>query len=167
MFLEKLENFFTNPLVALFLIILFCLSFFIYNGLTGHIDKKFIAFGPTLNEDGEGVDFLGMKLDTWNHVIIAYLLIFFTSIFNNYYSNIIDHNVLRKITNVDIINLPYNKLFTYTVTLLDPFIKILLYVISFFATATFQLQFIIPQFLGSYIVNLPFTLRILKQKTFI
>ena len=63
--------------------------------------------------------------------------------------------------------MPYNKLLTYVITLIDPFIKTLLYIIEFYATATFQLQFILPQFLGAYITNLPFTLHLLKQKTFI
>ena len=164
---ENLIHLLISPLTALFLIILFCIGFLIYDSLTGNIDNKFVTFGPINDEKGEPVTFLGTKLDNWKNVIIVYVLIFFSSIFNSYYANIIDHSLLSKITVTSIINMPYNKLLTYVITLIDPFIKTLLYIIEFYATATFQLQFILPQFLGAYITNLPFTLHLLKQKTFI
>ena len=167
MFISNLIHLLISPLTALFLIILFCIGFLIYDSLTGNIDNKFVTFGPINDEKGEPVTFLGTKLDNWKNVIIVYVLIFFSSIFNSYYANIIDHSLLSKITDTNIINMPYNKLLTYVITLIDPFIKTLLYIIEFYATATFQLQFILPQFLGAYITNLPFTLHLLKQKTFI
>lgn len=78
-----------------------------------------------------------------------------------------DQNFFSFLTNKDITTMPYTKPITYIITLLDPFIKTLLYIIEFYATATFQLQFILPQFIGSYISTLPFTLNLLEQKTFI
>ena len=42
-----------------------------------------------------------------------------------------------------------------------------LYILQFYATATFQIQYIIPQFLGNYITDLPFTLKWLNGKKFI
>ena len=167
MFISNLIHFFNKPLTSLFIIILFCIGYLFYDSLTGTINRSFTTFGPINDEKGEPVTFLGTKLDNWNTVIIVYVLIFFSSVINNYYSHIIEHSFLSKITNEKIIHMPYNKLLTYVITLIDPFIKTLLYIIEFYATATFQLQFILPQFLGAYITNLPFTLHLLKQKTFI
>ena len=167
MLMSNLIHFFNKPLTALFIIIMFCIGFLVYDALTGNIDTKFVTFGPINDEKGNPVTFLGTKLDSWKTVIIAYLLIFFSAVFNTYYSNVIDHSLLSKITNINIINMPDNKIITYIITLIDPFIKTLLYIIEFYATATFQLQFILPQFLGAYITNLPFTLHFLKQKVFI
>ena len=98
---------------------------------------------------------------------MAYLLILFSSLFNNYYITIMDQNFFYFLTNENITQMPYTKTITYIITLIDPFIKTLLYIIEFYATATFQLQFILPQFIGSYISRLPFTLKLLNGKTFI
>ena len=43
----------------------------------------------------------------------------------------------------------------------------MIYIIKFYATATIQIQYIIPQLIGSYIVNIPFMLHWLKGKEFI
>jgi hypothetical protein len=122
---------------------------------------------PLKDENNNYLPFISFILDSWSKVIMAYILILFSSIFQNYYINIMDQNFFYFLSNKDIIKMPYNKTITYIITLLDPFIKTLLYIIEFYATATFQLQFILPQFIGSYISNLPFTLNLLKQKTFI
>ena len=65
-----------------------------------------------------------------------------------------------KITRFCIICNYHNKI-------IDPIIQIILYIIRFYATATFQIQYIIPQFIGSYITDLPFTLKWLNGKKFI
>ena len=78
-----------------------------------------------------------------------------------------DYNIFHSLHNFAIIDMKSNKLLTYVITMVDPFIKTLLYIIEFYATATFQFQFILPQFIGSYIATLPFTLNLLEQKTFI
>jgi hypothetical protein len=42
----------------------------------------------------------------------------------------------------------------------------ILQITSFFTTLTLQLQFILPQFIGSAIIEIPFTMAMLKEKTF-
>jgi hypothetical protein len=167
MIVNKIINLLNNPITALILIILFAILFFTYNALTSNINNHFFAFGPTKDEDNKPVTFLGTYLDSWGHVIIAYILILLASIFSNYYVNVMDHNIFHSLHNFAITDMKSNKLLTYIITMIDPFIKTLLYIIEFYATATFQLQYIIPQFLGSYIMNLPFTLHLLNSKRFV
>ena len=167
MILDKIINFFDNPITALISIILFALVFFIYNASTNNIHNNFFSFGPTKDENDKSVMFLGAYLDTWGHVIIAYILIFLASVFSNYYTNVMNHNIFNLSRNLAIIDIKTNKLLTYIITMIDPFINTLLYIITFYATASFQIQYIIPQFLGSYIMHLPFALRSLGNKKFL
>ena len=95
MILDKIFNFFNHPIIALTVVLLFCVSFFIYNTLTNNKTNNFFSFGPTKDEDGKAVSFLGAELDNWGHVWVAYILIFVASLFNNYYNDVIDHKVQR------------------------------------------------------------------------
>ena len=167
MIVNKIINLLNNPITALILIIFFATLFFLYNALTSNITNHFFAFGPTKDEDNKPVTFLGTELNTWSHVIIAYILILVASIFSSYYVNVMDYNIFHSLHNFAIIDMKSNKLLTYVITMVDPFIKTLLYIIEFYATATFQLQYIIPQFVGSYIMNLPFTIHLLNSKRFV
>jgi len=167
MLLNYIIEFINNPIIVLFIIILFCVFYFTYTSLVGDLQSNFFLFGPIKDENDNYLPFISFILDTWTKVIMAYLLILFSSIFHHYYINIMNQNFFYFLTNKTIKQMPYNKLFTYIITLLDPFIKTLLYIVGFYATSTFQLQFILPQFIGSYIATLPFTLKLLKQKTFI
>ena len=167
MILDKIFNFFNHPIIALTLVLLFCVSFFIYNTLTNNKTNNFFSFGPTKDEDGKAVSFLGAELDNWGHVWVAYILIFVASLFNHYYNDVIDHNILHQLTNTAVKNMSFNKFITYIIIFIDPFMKTLLYIIEFYAVATFQIQYIIPQFIGAYLINLPFSLHLMNSKTFV
>ena len=167
MLIKQFIDYINKPIVVLFIIILFIIGYFLYTSLVGDIQTNFFLFGPIKDKNDNYLPFISFILDTWSKVIMAYLLILFSSLFHNYYINMMDLNFFYFLTNKDIIQMPYNKVFTYIITLLDPFIKTLLYIIEFYATATFQFQFILPQFIGSYIATLPFTLKLLNEKTFI
>ena len=167
MLINEIINFINNPIIVLFIVILFCIGYFIYTSFVADLQTNFFLFGPVKDENDNYLPFISFILDSWSKVIMAYILILFSSLFNNYYITMMDQNFFSFLTNKDIPTMPYTKLITYIITLIDPFIKTLLYIIEFYATATFQLQFILPQFIGSYISTLPFTLNLLKQKTFL
>jgi hypothetical protein len=167
MLLNEIIHYINKPIVVLFIVILFCIGYFLYTTLVGDIQTNFFLFGTVKDENDKYLPFVSFILDTWTKVIMAYLLILFSSLFHNYYITIMDQNFFSFLTNKEITKMPYTKTITYIITLIDPFIKTLLYIIEFYATATFQLQFILPQFIGSYISTLPFTLNLLEQKTFI
>jgi hypothetical protein len=51
--------------------------------------------------------------------------------------------------------------------LIDPLIKQSLYIISLFTTFTLQLQFILPNVIGRYLIDLPYILAVLSTKVFL
>ena len=167
MILDKIFDFLNHPIIAIIILLLFCVGFFVYNALTNKKTNHFFSFGPTKDDDGKPISFLGTELDNWGHVWVAYILIFVASLFNHYYNDVIDHNILHHLTNTAVDKMPFNKLITYIVILVDPFMKTLLYIIEFYAVATFQIQYIIPQFIGAYLINLPFSLHLMNSKKFV
>jgi hypothetical protein len=70
------------------------------------------------------------------------------------------------IWNLAIPKVPFSKRWTYIVILAEPLFMQILSIISYFTILTLQLQFIIPQFIGSFIIEIPFTLQRLKPKEF-
>jgi hypothetical protein len=108
------------------------------------------------------------QLNSWRNVSITYIILLITTIMEIYYDistdklhKIIDYSTLLN----NIIPLP--KLWTYIYFIFQPLITILIYIIKFYATATLQIQYILPQLIGTYIVNVPFMVHWLRGKKFI
>ena len=160
-------EFLNKPLHALLMIIFFIIVYFLTIGFTSGFKNNFLAFGPTFDETGKYTYFMGIELDSWKHIIITYVLIFIASVMNSYYNYVVGTNLHSYLWNPAVSIVPYSKIISYFVLLVDPLINIILYIIQFYATATFQVQFIIPLFLGSYLSSLPFTLKWLGSKKFI
>ena len=164
----KIFEYFNNPKIALLIILIFLILFFLIEGLTTGFGNNFLSFGPTKDaQTGKATMFMGIELKSWTTVNIVYLIIFLTTVLQSYYSNAIDSNLHAYVFNPAIELVPYSKFWTYLVYMIDPLITLVLFILRFYATATFQLQYIIPQFIGSYITNLPFTLIWLNSKKFI
>jgi hypothetical protein len=165
--ITKFFDFFNNPKTALLIILIFLIAFFLTEGLTTGFGNNFLSFGPTKDENGEYTMFMGIKLNEWSSVNVVYLIIFISTILQSYYDNVVHTNLHAFVWNASIKIVPFPKFWTYLVLLIDPIIQVILYIIKFYATATFQIQYIIPQFIGSYITDLPFTLKWLNGKKFI
>ena len=164
----KMFEFFNNPKIALLIMLIFLFAFFLSQGLTTGFGNNFLTFGPTKDEQtGEPTTFMGIQLDTWNNVGLVYVIIFISTVLQSYYGNAVGGNLHAYVLNPAIDTVPYSKFWTYLVFMTDPLISIILYIIQFYATATFQIQYIIPQFIGNYITDLPFTLKWLNGKKFI
>jgi len=161
-------EFFNNPKIALLIMLIFLFAFFLSQGLTTGFGNNFLTFGPTKDEQtGEPTTFMGIQLDTWNNVGLVYVIIFISTVLQSYYGNAVGGNLHAYVLNPAIDTVPYSKFWTYLVFMTDPLISIILYIIQFYATATFQIQYIIPQFIGNYITDLPFALKWLNSKKFI
>ena len=132
---KKLFKFFNNPRTALLIILAFFLAFFLGQGLTRGFGNNFTSFGPTENENGNPSTFLGIELDSWKNVTLAYIIIFLSAMLSSYYHNVIGDNLHAYIWNPAVKEVNYSKFWTYLVLLVDPVINIILYVIKFFATA--------------------------------
>jgi len=83
-----------------------------------------------------------------------------------YYNTVIDQNIDSYIWNRAIKKVPYSKTWTYFIVILEPIFFQLLEIIQLFEVLTLQLQFIIPQFIGAYIAEVPFTIQMLSTKKF-
>jgi hypothetical protein len=164
--LSAIFNFLNNPKIALIILLLFLLGYFLAEGLIIGFNNNFLKFGPTKDENGKPSKFMGINLDTWKKVGIVYVLIFISTVLQNYYQNVIKHNINFHVWRSTKI-VPYSKLTTYFILLIDPLINIILYIIRFYATATFQIQYILPQFIAIYLTDLPYTLKLLSSKKFI
>ena len=165
--IEKISDYFFKPQTALLLVGLFLISYILYNVFSGGFSKQFLKFGPTKEENGKWTTYMGLELDSWRHVVVVYFLIFIATVLQFYYSNVVDHNIDTYVFNPAVKEIPYSKFWTYFILLADPTIRTMLYVIQFFATATFQLQYILPQFLAGYLIDIPFVLKWLSKKSFI
>ena len=95
-----------------------------------------------------------------------YLAGFLASLMSNYYSYAMINNLHSYIWNRAITKVPFSKRWTYVVILAEPFFMQILTIITFFTTLTLQLQFIIPQFIGGFIMEVPFVIQRLREKEF-
>jgi hypothetical protein len=166
--LSDFIHFFNNPRVIIICVFVILFVLFLSEGLLEGFSNNFFSFGPSTDNDGKPVTFMGIKLNSWKNVVITYLILLITTIMEIYYN--ISTDKLHKIIDYStILNniIPLPKLWTYVYFIFQPFITILIYIIRFYATATLQIQYIIPQLIGSYIVNIPFMLHWLKGKEFI
>ena len=156
-----------NPKFGLSVIVLFLTGYLIYSSESGGFANNFLSFGPTKDSNGEPTYFMGAELNTWKHVLITYVLIFVASLANFYYTDFFVEGIFSYVFNPAIINISMNKTWTYITVLTHPLLSMLFYVITFFATATMQIQYIIPQILAYTIVRIPYSLFSLRKKNFL
>lgn len=161
-----LLDYLISPKVALIIFTLFFIGYIIFLDEEGGFKGKFLHFGPGTTPENT-TTFMNIKLNSWPKVIMLYVVGFFSSMLTTYYETVMENNMHSYIWNHAVRKIPYSKKWTYALVTLDPLFYQILSVVQFFANLTLQLQFIIPQFLGSIVADLPFTLRQLTKKQFI
>ena len=80
---NNLIKYFFNIKVSFFIFIVFIIAYLIILDEEGAFKNKFLRFGPS-----EDTKFLNMKLDTWNKVILVYIIGLLSSFLTSYYNNI-------------------------------------------------------------------------------
>ena len=158
--MDGILSFLTDPKVVLIAFTLFLVGYIIFIDLEGGFSQQFLQFGP-----GQGT-FLAIKMDTWPKVGALYAVGFMTALMTNYYGWTMSNNMHSFVYNRAIKKVPYSRFWVYLTNLLEPFFYQILAVIQFFTTLTMQLQFILPQFLGGLLSEIPFTLQRLGEKTY-
>lgn len=141
-------NILENPINILSLVFLFFIWFFYQEEKTEDFKNNFLHFGPIKNTNGDYKVFMGIKLSTWYNITQVYIIIFISSLITQLYNNVYnkhlhDNHIKFK-----------NTIFKYQY--INPIIQQIFLIIKFFATASFQLQFILPMFLGSYLGTIVF-----------
>jgi hypothetical protein len=149
-----------NPKIAVLIFVVFLISYIAFIDEEGGFSKNFLSFGPSQTR------FLGIKMDSWPKVISVYCIGFLAAIMTTYYDTVVDNHIHSYIWNKAIKKVPFSKMWTHIIVFLEPFFDEILAIIQFFTTMTMQLQFLIPQFIGHFIADVPFTLQTLASKKF-
>jgi len=159
----KAINFLFNPKVALTIFVIFLVVYLVVLEEEGAFTKKFLHFGPS-----DEYTFLTMKLNNWTKVGIVYIISFLSSILSNYYDTVMFDFIHSTVWNPAYTEkIPLTKLWTTIIMTLDPLLFFILNTLNFFVTLTMQLQFILPTFLGTAIVQIPYSIYKISQNTFI
>lgn len=176
---RSIIDWFMKPSTALVLFIIILIIYFIVVDESGGFTDNFLHFGPSKPKDesgelgeeggmgGDGTSFLGIKLDTWGKVITLYLISFFSSFVSEYYESVVSETVSTAVWNDAIHELEGGKVTTYVIAAFDPLIGQILEILKVLTAMTMQLQFILPNILGSYAMRLPISMYMLSKKTFI
>ncbi len=162
---DKIANWMGNPKTIMGVSAVFLTGYVTFLYEEGGFSQQFLHFGPGTT-DANTTQFLGIILDTWPKVILMYFAGFISSIMSTYYTYAMTNNLHSYIWNRAIPIVPFSKRWTYIVVFAEPFFMQILQIISFFTTLTLQIQFILPQFIGSMIIEVPFTIQRLQEKTF-
>ena len=153
-------RFFSNPRVVVVLFVIFLVGYLVLIDEEGGFAGNFTTFGPSDSR------FMLMKLDSWTKVIVLYFVSFFSAMMTTYYDNVMESNIHSYLWNPAIKKIPFSKTWTYIIVFLEPIFMELLGLITLMASLTLQLQFILPELLGSMLAETPFVLQILGTKKF-
>lgn len=153
------------PQVALLTFTLFLIGYIIFLDVEGGFKQKFLKFGPD-RDPSNSATFLGIKLDNWTKVIMMYIIGFCSSLMSSYYNAVMSTSVHTYIYNAAIDEVPYNKQLIYSVAMIEPFLYQILWIIQFYMDLIMELQFIIPQFIGTYVASIPFVIQMLGTKQY-
>ena len=163
--MDHVADWLNSPKTIIFISTVFLAGYMAFIQVEGGFSSQFLHFGPGTNADNT-TSFIGIVLDTWSKTILMYFVSFLSSLMNTYYLYAMTNNLHSYIWNRAITHVPFSKKWTYIVILSEPLLMQILQITSFFTTLTLQLQFILPQFIGSAIVEIPFTIAMLRLKTF-
>ena len=163
--INKLSDFLSSPKTILGISAIYLSGYIIFISIEGGFSNQFLHFGPGTDVTNT-TTFIGIVLDTWPKVILMYFISFLSSVMNTYYLYAMTNNLHSYIWNRAVPNVPFSRRWTYIVTLAEPFIMQVLTITTFFTNLTMQLQFIVPQFIGGIIIEIPFTIQRLREKKY-
>jgi len=158
----KIYTVLINPKTAFIIFTIFIITYLIILDEEGAFKKKFMNFGPS-----EDTTFLNMKLNTWSKVILVYLIGFFSSLLTTYYQTVsydFIHSYIWNPAYTKKINI--SKKWTTAIVAIEPFLYMVLNTLNFFVNLTMELQYIIPKFIGNILVDIPYGLYKVNQKTY-
>ena len=126
--LNNLIKYFFNIKTAFYIFIIFIILYLIVLDEEGAFKDKFLRFGPS-----EDTRFLNMKLNTWNKVILVYLIGFLSTFLTSYYNTVsydFIHSYVWNPAYTKKINMSKN--WTSIIVTLEPLLYWILNVLNFF-----------------------------------
>jgi hypothetical protein len=161
--IDFLKKTFFEPRIA-FSIFIICLAGYIaFLAEEKAFSAGFLKFGPDPD-----LKFLGMKVNTWNRVILLYVIGFFSAILTAYYQTVMFDFIHSKLWNPAYTKkMQVSKLWATIVVSVEPVLYWILSILKFFLTLTIRLQFLLPQLFGQLLVNIPYNIMKVGEKKFI
>lgn len=148
--------------MAFVIFLIFIISYLVLLDEEGAFKKKFLNFGSS-----EDSVFLGMKLDTWQKVILVYLIGFVSSLLTSYYGTVSYDFIHSYIWNPAYTKkIKMKKWWVFLIVSIEPILYWILTILNFFINMTMELQYILPKFLGAIIIDIPYGIFKLNQKKF-
>lgn len=163
--LDLIADTLSSPKIILGVSAVYLSLYILFIAKEGGFTSQFLHFGPGTDETNT-TTFIGIRLDTWQRVLLMYSVSFISAVMNTYYTYAMTNNLHSYIWNRAVPKVPFSKKWTYIVILAEPFILEVLQITQFFTTLTMQLQFIIPQFVGATLIEIPFTIQRLREKEY-
>ena len=163
--ISRTADFLSSPKTILGISAIFLSGYVGFIAQEGGFSAAFMHFGPGTDANNT-TRFLGIVLDSWPKVFLMYFVSFLSSVMSTYYNYAMTNNLHSYIWNRAVPKVPFSRRWTYVVTLAEPFIMEVLTVTQFFTNLTMQLQFILPQFLGSMLIEIPFSVQRLREKEY-
>jgi len=163
--ISRTADFLSSPKTILGISSLFLTGYVSFIALEGGFSSQFLHFGPG-TDSSNTTTFIGIVLDTWPKVFLMYFVSFLSAVMNTYYTYAMTNNLHSYIWNRAVPKVPFSRRWTYVVTLAEPFIIQVLTITTFFTNLTMQLQFIVPQFIGGMIIEIPFSIQRLREKEY-
>ena len=158
----NITRFFLNPGVAFSIFAIFIITYILILGKEGAFSDGFLRIGPS-----EKTKFLTLKLDNWTKVITVYTIGFFSSLITTYYRKVSKDNVHSLIWNPAYKQkMPISKAMTGIMLIGEPFLYWVLGIINFLIALTLELQYILPKFLGTILVQIPYGFYKANQKKY-
>ena len=163
--MSRIADLLSSPKTILSVSAVFMSGYVTFIAREGGFSAQFVHFGPGTDESNT-TTFIGIVLDTWPKVFLMYFISFLSAVMNTYYTYAMTNNLHSYIWNRAVPKVPFSRRWTYVVTLAEPFIMQVLTVTTFFTNLTMQLQFIVPQFIGGMIIEIPFSIQRLREKEY-
>jgi len=161
--LKKLQEIFFEPKMAFLIFTVFVFVYLVSLDEEGAFQKKFLNFGPS-----KDTKFFNMTLDSWDKVILVYVIGFCSSLLTSFYGTVSNDFIHQYIWNPAYTKtIQVSKLWTSLIVTIEPLLFWILGILNFFINLIMELQYIIPKFLGAIMIDIPYSLYKVNQKKYI
>ena len=106
--LQRLGAALESPKTILGISGLYLTLYIVFIGKEGGFTSQFLHFGPG-TDDSNTTTFIGIRLDTWQRVVLMYCVSFLSSVMNTYYLYAMTNNLHSYIWNRAVPKVPFSK----------------------------------------------------------
>lgn len=153
----------TSPTMALSTFTGWVFVFIIILGFMGAFNERFLHIGPSSDPDTQA-EFLGAPIDSWEKVIMLYVLGFLSAAFSTYYHSVFGAWMTNSVKDHKQKKLGMSETLANVLITLDPIVSSINRILELFVTLTLQFQFLVPQLLGDIIATIFTSREFLSKK---